>query len=130
MNDEVKSTELQKLATLLEQTMNIFEEDRVRAIDNYTELQAQLNEVVADSDHGYSQDAKLEMAVNKALEISIHCSDKILKVADTLSKIIITNLNNENRLQVANKFVGANGEKLINEPVNIANIQKRLKDAD
>lgn len=124
---EKEATDLEKLTELLEDTLTIFREDRALAQENYNEMRAQLQVALRESDFEGQTTSDLETNVNRALELVFKSSDKLLKVTETLSKIIVTNLNNENKLQIADKLVtGPNGEKLISNPVDIQDIQKRL----
>ena len=127
MNEEEEFDELQQLTLLIQKSITLFEEDRAIAIKNFDDIEAQLNEALVESEWGYTDGSKLEEAKNKAMEIVIKTGDRLQKAIESLSKIIITNLNNENRLQVANKLtLGVNGERLITEPVSIQDMQKKL----
>jgi hypothetical protein len=123
----VDSKKLERLSDLLQKSLEIYEQDRCRAIDNYNLLRAQLEKVYGDPDDSddnigahMSEDALLERAVNDALKIVIKASDKLDKVITTVREVVITQLNNENRSRIA-KTIG--GSFIPRKPVDFAELR-------
>ena len=125
--EEKQRDDLEKLTELISRTLELFEEDRTLAKENYDSIDAQLAEALVESEWGYTDGAKLEAEKNKSVDLYMKAGDRLTKAIEAMSKIVITNLNNENRLQVASKLtLGANGERLIDEPASIQDIQKKI----
>jgi hypothetical protein len=102
---------LDKLVALLERTLAIYEEDRNRAIENYDNIQKQLDNILDDAH--MSEDGKIETELNKALDLVFKSSNKLETVIKTITNITISQLNNESRERVAKVLVDRVPDKAI-----------------
>lgn len=91
---------LEGLVNLLKKNISIYEDDRGRAINNYETLKGQLDKI-HDLDIHCTDECKLEAETNKALKLVFDSSNRLDKVIDTITKVMITQLNNESREKVA-----------------------------
>lgn len=108
--------QLDRLSGLLENLLGIFNHDRSLAIQNYNDLKGQLDRILSNG-FEISEDAKLESEINKALKLVFESSKKLETVIETISKILIQQLNNESREKIATTLT--DGGLIPTKPVNI-----------
>ena len=111
--------QLDKLSGLLESLLTIFTSDRDLAINNYDGFKRQLDKILAGG-FEISEDCALEGELNRALKLVFESSKRLETVIETVSKVLLQQLNNESRERVADKLAG--GMMLPNKPVNIHNL--------
>lgn len=98
---------LERLSQLLEKSLQVGEENRQLAIQNYKLLKYQLESIYASAD--MTEDAKLESEVNKSLQLVLNTSKDLDKVIDAIVKIITTQLNSESREKISETFTRSGG---------------------
>jgi len=101
---EEKLTELSKL---LRDSIQLYQDDRELAVNNFNDLKKQLEDVLGGG-FEMSEDAKLEAEVNKALKLVFEASKKLDNVIYNVTQVIIAQLNNESREKIAEKFTAGN----------------------
>lgn len=124
INNSNMGDKLKELSNLLKQALTIYQEDRKIALKNYNEMKGQLNSIL-ESGFDMSEEGKIENECNKALKLLFLSGERLDNVIQTISKIIITQLNNETKQEIAKHiFSGDDGTKKITSPVNITNLLK------
>jgi len=111
-----KENDVDELTNLLRKSIEIYEKDRKLAIQNYEDLEKQL-EVILDNGFEMSEEAKLEKEKNNALKLVIESGKRLDNAITTISKIIITQLNGESRERAAGLLSGEQG--YVNDAVNV-----------
>lgn len=106
-NDQKIQVELTKITELLEEAISIYRQDRDLSIQHYNSLKEQLDNVI-DSGEYMSEDASLERAVNAALRLVFDSSKRLDKAMESITKLSITQLINDARLEIADKFMSGN----------------------
>ena len=126
--EEKNNDKLNELTVLLKESIKISKEDRELAKKNYDELKTQLESVLDTGVEG-SEEYKLEREVNSALKLVFQSGDRLEKVIDAITKVIVSQINAESRESIANNIFGGgawNGsKKIIDSPVNL---KKLLED--
>lgn len=113
--------ESEKLVKLLEDSISLYKKDRDMAIKNYNDLKQQLNQATQAID--YTEDGVLEKEVNKALENVFKSGIRLDNVIQTLSKILMTSMNNNARVESAKAFSGLlTNEKIVDKPIDITRL--------
>lgn len=102
---------LDRLVSLLERTLAIYEEDRATALTNYRDIKNQLEQILDDAH--MSEDGKIESEMNRALDLVFKSSNKLETVIKTITTITISQLNNESRERVAKVLVDRVPDKAI-----------------
>ena len=117
--------ELSELSILLKRAISLYEEDRKMAVTNYNDFKHQLSRVLMQS-FEMSEEAKLEKEVNTAMSLVFKSGERLDSVIQIISKVIIQQLNNENRKEVAAIITSGGNDptkkKVITSPVNIHNL--------
>ena len=101
---------IKKLVELLEKTIAIFEADRIMALENYNRFKEQLDTII-EQDAIMSEDGIIEERMNRALELVFKSSTKLEAVINTITKIMINEVNNESRERVAKSLSGIQQNK-------------------
>jgi len=123
----IEVNKLEELTVLLKKSIAICDEDRKLAKDNYTNLREQLD-VILEKEMEGSEEFKLESEVNKALKLVFESANRMEAVISTISKVLISQINNESRERVAANIFGGgdfngNGMKrIVTSPVNLKEI--------
>jgi hypothetical protein len=117
--------ELTELSTLLRRAIQLYEEDRAMAVHHYDDFKHQLARITM-AGFEMSEECKMEKEVNTALSLVFKSGERLDSVIQTISKVIIQQLNNENRKEVAT-IISSGGDdptkkKIINSPVDIKNL--------
>ncbi len=114
--------ELYKVSKLLEESIQLYREDRKMALENYIALKEKLEELW-EAGIPMSEEGALEREVNKALKLSMESAVRLEKAIEVLSKISIANMNNMTKLQVADKLV--DGQSKLTAPVDFKQLTSR-----
>ncbi len=114
--------ELYKVSKLLEESIQLYREDRKMALENYIALKEKLEELW-EAGIPMSEEGALEREVNKALKLSMESAVRLEKAIEVLSKISIANMNNMTKLQVADKLV--DGQSKLTTPVDFKQLTSR-----
>jgi len=128
MTENNNSEKLDELTSLLKESIKISQEDRKIAKQNYNDLKQQL-EIILETGVEGSEEYKLEREVNNALKHVFASGDRMEKVIDSITKVMVAQLNAESKEAIANNIFGGGGwngsKKVIDSPVNI---KKLLED--
>jgi hypothetical protein len=119
---------LEELTKLLRESINMCREDRKAAKANYEALRKQLDDILERGMES-SEDGRVEQEVNKSLKLVFEAAQRADKVIDSITKILVVQLNNESRERVANSLIGGNfpgSKQIVTGPVDI----KMLIDED
>lgn len=116
-NTDIVEVRLNKISELMEESLTIFRKDKKLAMQNYDQLRSQLNDLL-ETGIEMSEEGKLEKQVNEAFKIYIMAGKKLDDTINALNKILITQLNNQTKLQVANKLSEGNEKKYLDSPAN------------
>ena len=123
MNEDLTIIEvrLEKISGLLDESLEIFRTDKKMAKVNYDMLRNQLDNLL-DAGMEMSEEGKLEKAVNDGFRLYIQAGERLDSAINALNKILITQLNNSTKLQVANKLSNGEGPKYLDQPANFRNL--------
>ena len=110
---------LEKISGLLDESLEIFRTDKKLAKKNYDQLRSQLDDLLMAVE--MSEEGKLEKAVNDGFRLYIQAGERLDSAINALNKILITQLNNATKLQVANKLSDG-GKKYLDQPANFRNL--------
>lgn len=102
-----------QLTQLLEKTLSMHEADRQLALDNYNMLKRQYESIVALVE--MSESGAVEKAMNDSLSLVFKSGERLDKVIQLISKMLMTNMTNDSRERMAKTF----SNRTINQPVNI-----------
>lgn len=117
----------ERLVKLLQDSIELYRKDREMAIENYKTLKKQLEDATKLIDH--TEDGVLEREVNRALENVFKSGQRLDNVIQTLSKILITSMNNTARIESAKAFSGLlTNEKIIDKPIDITKLLSETQD--
>lgn len=116
-NTDIVEVRLNKISELMEESLTIFRKDKKLAMQNYDQLRSQLDDLL-ETGIEMSEEGKLEKQVNEAFKIYIMAGKKLDDTINALNKILITQLNNQTKLQVANKLSEGNEKKYLDSPAN------------
>lgn len=116
-NIDIVEVRLNKISELMEESLTIFRKDKKLAWQNYDQLRMQLDNLL-ETGIEMSEEGKLEKQVNEAFKIYILAGKKLDDTINALNKILITQLNNQTKLQVANKLAEGNETKYLDSPAN------------
>lgn len=120
-NEDISiSVRLDKISNMLEEAIDIYRRDRDIALKNYKQMRDQLDEVLEDV--YMSEDGCLERAVNAALKLVFESGKRLDKAIESTTKLMITQLINDAKVQIADKFMG--GETKLTGPIDF----KKLTD--
>ena len=111
------SEKISQLTKLLQQSIALYEEDRKLAIQNYESLRDQRDHVVNELNLEMSEEGKLEKEMNTALKLVFESGKRLDQMIETLSKLMITQLNNEARERIAGTLAGS--ERTVQKPVDL-----------
>lgn len=129
MDNTEQASDIRRLSELLEKVILIFEDDRKMALKNYDNFRGQLDKILANGMES-SEDGKVEAEVNKALKNVFDSATRLQGVIDTISKVIIANLNNEARKEVAAMFNPTGTLKRVNIASLLDGPRKKTDDDD
>ena len=113
---------LTELSALLTKAISLYEADRDLALQHYQDMKKQLVSVL-NQDFEMSQDGILESELNKALKLVFESSKKLDKVIFHVANVVVSQLNNESREKIADKFQGGGGSLIPNKPVDFARLR-------
>jgi len=123
-------TDLTKLTSLLEQTLDTYQADRKIAKANYDMLVNQLESIHGDEMY-MSEDGKLEKEVNNALRLYLDAGKRLEKVVEILTRIIIEKLNNESKEKVASILTTLNKDQgYIDNAIDVSMLKHNKKTID
>lgn len=121
-NDQRVSTNVTELTQLLSEAIAIFREDRRLARTNYDQLREQLDSIIDQGLEG-SEEYRLEKEVNQALRLVFDSGNRMEKVIESITKILVTEINAESRERVAQNVFGVqfgdSGKRFVQGQVNI-----------
>ena len=106
-------SDIRRLSELLERVITLYEADRAMAETNYNNFRVQLDKIL-ELGMESSEDGKVEAEVNKALKLMFDSASRLQGVIDTVSRVIIANLNNDAKKEVAAMFNPGGGLKKVN----------------
>lgn len=126
--EERTTTNVNELTKLLTEAIAIFREDRRLARQNYDALREQLDRIIDGGLEG-SEEYRLEREVNNALKLVFDSGQRMEKVIESITKIMVVEMNNESRERVAQNVFGGQfgdqGRRFVRGQVNI---QELLED--
>jgi len=102
--DKLILARIEEVEKMLKKTIDIFEEDRELALDNYNRVRKQHEECLENGDFEMSEEGILEGARNEALSLVFKSGDRLDKVMKTTAEIMITQLNNMSRERIAKEM--------------------------
>lgn len=102
--DKMILARIEEVEKMLKKTIDIFEEDRELALDNYNRVKKQHEECLENGDFEMSEEGILEGARNEALGLVFKSGDRLDKVMKTTAEIMITQLNNMSRERIAKEM--------------------------
>jgi len=112
---------LQELTSLLQKSLDLYEKDRMMAIQNYNALRKQLDKILIETE--MSEEGKIEKETNSALKLVFNSGKRLDNIILTISKIITNQTNSESKERIANILTGNMSDgKLINKPVDITKL--------
>ena len=120
-NDKQILVDIQQISGLLQETIDLYREDRELAKANYQSLRGQLDDVL-DMGLEMSEEGALEKAVNGALKLYMDSGRRLEKAVETLAKIFTNQVNANTKLLVADKLV--DGQSKIQKPVDFKSLTR------
>lgn len=111
VNNENNS--LEELTKLLKENLELYKQDREIALKNYNLLKTQLQEIHAQ-DNLMSEDAALEKQLNIALSLVFKSGERLDNIIQTITRVIITQLNTQSREKIAQQLKDTIPQKPIN----------------
>jgi len=122
-----KDDKFKELSNLLKQALDIYQEDRKIALKNYNAMKSQLDDILSNG-FDMSEEGKIEAECNKALKLLFTSGERLDGVIQTISKIIMTQLNNETKENIAAQiFSSMDGTRKITTPIDISNLLEENK---
>jgi len=119
---------VEKLQELLEDAMTLYKEDRKLAKEHYKELREQLDNIL-EEEMEQSADGKLEKELGIAVKLVMSSGERLDKVIQTISTLVIQQLNAQNKKEVAGILVGKTpGGGIIDKPINMTELLEENKD--
>jgi len=120
--DENNIKRLDELTDLLRDSIKLCKEDRKLAKDNYDALRSQLDNII-DSGMESSEDGRIEQETNRALKLVFESGTRMESVINTITKILVAQLNAESRERVAANIFGNNGgfnpKQIVNKAIDL-----------
>lgn len=95
---------IEAVEKMLKRVVDIFEEDRALALDNYEKIKQQHEDTLENGDFEMSEEGILEGARNGALSLVFKSGDRLDRVMKTTAEIMIAQLNNMSRERIAKEM--------------------------